>query len=37
MLNSTVITLTRSTLQGADDKLGQVSKRSLMDVTVCEW
>ena len=23
-------------IQGADDKLGQVSRRSLMDVTLCE-
>ena len=24
-------------VQGADDKLGQVSRRSLTDVTLCEW
>ena len=24
-------------IQGADDKLGQVSRRSLTDVTLCEW
>ena len=24
-------------VQGADDKLGQVSRRSLTDVTLCDW
>ena len=31
-----IIVAAYNDLQGADDKLGQVSRRSLMDVTLCE-
>ena len=27
----------RDYIQGADDKLGQVSRHSLTDVTLCDW
>ena len=32
-----IVFFSTSTIQGADDKLGQVSRRCLKDVTLCEW